>query len=243
MIPLNSRAPWLLLAAALVAVLALGRAQRLNVLTPSGEREVVVMDFSSPFPVDPPPAGWYHRRFWTRRPMQISFAEKDGVRALRLATQASASMLFRHVDIDVADYPVLTWRWYIEQPIVSDIDEHTREGDDHPARLFLAFRTDTGESRRMEIIWGNRLRAGEYKFIGGFPHYVADGGDDRVGSWRREAVDLRPVYRRIWPDAAPAHLIDIALFCDSDETRTSSVAYFADVRLTRAEDGATVQPK
>jgi len=221
---------------AVAAAIALGRTQRLNVLMPSGARELVVMDFAAPFPLDPPPAGWYHRRFWTRPPMQMSFAEKDGVPALRLATRASASMLFRHVDVDVAEYPTLTWRWYIEQPIVSDIDEHTREGDDHPARLFLAFTTNAGESRRMEIIWGNKLRAGDYKFIGGFPHYAADGGDDRIGSWRRETVDLRTVTRRIWPDGAPARLVDIALFCDSDETRSTSVAYVADVTLIRADD-------
>ncbi len=233
--------PWLMLALALLAVYAVAHAHRLNVLKPRGEPELVVMDFSVPFPVDPPPPGWYHRRFWTRRPMQMSFAEKDGVRALRLATRASASMLFRHVDVDMAAYPVLTWRWYIEQPIVSSADEHTREGDDHPARLFLAFATASGESRRMEIIWGNKLRAGDYKYIGGFPHYVADGGDDRIGSWRTETVDLRPVYRHIWPDGAPARLVDIALFCDSDETRSSSVAYVADVRLIRA-DGESAPP-
>jgi hypothetical protein len=39
--------------------------------------------------------------------------------------------------------------------------ERTREGDDHPARLFLVFRTPTGEERRMEIIWGNELKAGD----------------------------------------------------------------------------------
>jgi hypothetical protein len=37
----------------------------------------------------------------------------------------------------LAAYPVLAWRWYIELPIRSPPDERTREGDDHPARLFL----------------------------------------------------------------------------------------------------------
>jgi hypothetical protein len=45
---------------------------------------------------------------------------------------------FRHVDIDLAAYPMLAWRWYIELPIRSPLDERTREGDDHL--------TDRGES-------------------------------------------------------------------------------------------------
>ena len=36
--------------------------------------------------------------------------------------------LFRHVDIDLAAYPMLAWRWYIELPIRSPLDERTREG-------------------------------------------------------------------------------------------------------------------
>lgn len=226
------------LAALLSAVAALltgcdeGR-RRTNVLTARGEPEVTVMDFSVPFPLDPPPAGWYHRKFWTRAPMQMAFAAKDGVAALRFETRSSASMLIRHVDLDLGEYRYLVWRWHVERPIESPRDEKTRAGDDHPARLFLVLRTAAGEERRMEIIWGNRLRAGEYKFIEGFPHYVADGGGENVGRWRTATVDLQQVYRRIWPDGAPARLIDIGVFCDSDETGGHTVAYFADVRMRR----------
>ncbi|HEX3419036.1 MAG TPA: DUF3047 domain-containing protein [Stellaceae bacterium] len=78
-----------------------------------------------------------------------------------------------NVDIDLAAYPMLAWRWYIELPIHSPLDERMREGDDHPARLFLRFATDRGEKRAMEVIWGNRLKPGDYKYIGGFPHFVA----------------------------------------------------------------------
>jgi hypothetical protein len=44
------------------------------------------------------------------------------------------------------------------------------------------------------------------------PHYVADGGNENIRQWRREGIDLREVYSHIWPDGAPAHLVDIAIF-------------------------------
>jgi hypothetical protein len=194
---------------------------------------VAVMDFGRSFPLDPLPSGWKHQKFWTRSPMTMAFVVKDGVPSMRFETHDSASMLFRHVDIDLAAYPMLAWRWYIELPIRSPLDEHTREGDDHPARLFLRFLTDHGEKRAMEVIWGNRLKAGDYKYIGGFPHFVADGGDDRVGRWLEEKIDLERIYARFWKDAAPAHLVDVAVFCDSDDTHTASISYFAYVRLER----------
>ncbi|MBM3571242.1 MAG: DUF3047 domain-containing protein [Alphaproteobacteria bacterium] len=77
------------------------------------------------------------------------------------------------------------------------------------------------------------LKAGDVKFIGGFPHYVANGGNANIGRWHAEEIDLLAIYRRFWPDAAPVRITDIGLFCDSDETKSSSVAYFADLRLRR----------
>jgi hypothetical protein len=222
----------LFIVVALISACDRGR-ERINVLTANGEPEVAVMDFSAPFPLDPLPAGWYHRTFWTRGPMQMAFATKDGVPSLRFETRSTASMLFRRVDLDLMRYHFLTWRWYIEQPIDSALDERTREGDDHPARLFLVFLTSAGDERRMEIVWGNKLKAGDYKYIGGFPHYVADGGDDNIHQWRSEEVDLREVYGHIWPERTPARLVDIAIFCDSDETHGHTVSYFADVKIRR----------
>jgi len=204
-----------------------------KVLKPDDRLVVTVMDFRQSFPLDPLPSGWRHRKFWTRAPMTMSFAVKVGVPSMRFETHDSASMLFRAVDIDLAAYPMLAWRWYIELPIRSPLDERTREGDDHPARLFLRFKTDRGEKRAMEVIWGNRLKPGDYKYIGGFPHFVADAGDDRVGRWLDERIDLARVYAQIWQDAAPAHLVDVAVFCDSDDTHTASISYFAYVRLER----------
>ena len=129
---------------------------RRDVLKPDGGPVVTVMDFGRSFPLGPLPSGWQHRKFWTRSPMTMTPAVKDGVPSMRFETHGSASMLFRHVDIDLAAYPMLAWRWYIELPIRSPLDERTREGDDHPARLFLRFATDRGEKRAMKVIWGPR---------------------------------------------------------------------------------------
>ena len=178
--------------------------ERGDVLKPDGGPVVTVMNFGHSFPLDPLPSGWRHRKFWTRSPMTMAFTIKDGVPSMRFETHDSASMLFRHVDIDLAAYPMLAWRWYIELPIRSPLDERTREGDDHPARLFLRFATDRGEKRAMEVIWGNRLKPGEYKYIGGFPHFVADAGEERTGRWLDEKIDLARIYAEIWKDAAGA---------------------------------------
>ena len=46
---------------------------------------------------------------------------------------------------------------------------------------------------------------------------------DRVGHWIDERIDLRS-YTQIWKTAAPAHLIDVAVFCASDDPHTGTAA-------------------
>ena len=101
--------------------------------------------------LDPPPAGWWHRTFWMRSAAEYALAQKDGVAALRVSTDDSASMLVRFVDIDLAAYPTLNWKWFVEKPIDRAVDERTDDGDDHPARLFTALTNATGEWRALEI--------------------------------------------------------------------------------------------
>jgi hypothetical protein len=209
--------------------------ERTAVLTPDGSASFTLMDFQAPLSFDPMTAGWYHRTFRRHPPMDISFVKKDDRAAIRLATNDSASMLFRWVDVELDQYPLLSWSLLIEQPVEAEEDELTTGGDDHPARLYLSFESSTGEKHSMEIIWGNRvLGRGDWKhlnFFGffSFPHFVANGGEENVGRWHRERVSLTELYSTLWGEASGARLTEVALFCDTDETGASSTAYFADI--------------
>lgn len=209
-----------------------GFGHRSNVLEVAGRGPVAVMDFTGQFSLVPLPAGWHHRRFLTRTPMEMTLVEKDGARAVQCHTQGSASMLVRYLDADLERHPRLEWRWLVEDGIESPLDERSVEGDDHPIRLFLRFVDAQREARAMEIIWGNEhLQADQWKYLGTFPHYVANGGTDALGRWHRESVDLRDLYRTAWGDPSGVRVTDVALFCDSDETGDTTTAYLQYVRL------------
>lgn len=227
--------------AAAAALTACTGGERRNLLVPDGSPSLVVMDFRKPLALDSLPDGWHHRTFFRTDPMQISFVSKEGRPSIRLATHRSGSMLYRFTDLPLDQYPLLAWDWFVEQPIASEADESTKAGDDHPARLYLKFRSAEGETHAMEIIWGNRkLRAGDWKYLESFwrrnpfPHYVARGGDENAGRWHDEMVDLRALYRKHWGEPRGASLQEVALFCDTDATGAQSVAYFSAVRVERA---------
>ena len=227
------------LALTLAAALALSCGVRAQGAAPPSP--TTLMDFAHPLDLAALPPGWRHRTFWRYRPMQISFVTHAGRPAIRLATHGTASMLFRDVDVDLDRQPLLAWGWLVEQPVVSEIDELSEAGDDHPARLYLKFLARDGQSHALEIIWGNRkLVAGDWKYLKSFwrtqafPHYTARGGQANVGRWLDERVDLRMLYRTQWGDPTGVRLVELALFCDTDQTGASSVAYFSTIRAESA---------
>ncbi|SLN52115.1 hypothetical protein PEL8287_02728 [Roseovarius litorisediminis] len=181
------------------------------------------------------PRGWLHRTFFRVTPTQYRMTEADGARALRCTTNNSASILARDTRIAVADLPMLSWRWKVVQPIASDVDESTEEGDDHPLRLYLRFANQDGDTRGAEIIWSNKKYApGDFKIIGSFYHYVANGLPENIGQWHDQAVDLRRLYQDIGGTGTPV-LETLGVFCDSDNTGAKSGGFIAKIVLSAAD--------
>lgn len=180
------------------------------------------------------PPGWVHRTFWNVTPTNYRLTTIDGRSALHCATDNSGSILARDTDISLAEFPILSWDWKIEEPLVSAIDEETSEGDDHPARFFVRFANAVGSSTAAEIIWSNtRFKPGDYKIIDGFHHLVANGLNENVGKWHSQSVDLEALYRQLPNSNGSPTLTLLGFFCDSDNTGGSTSAFFSDVHLER----------
>lgn len=189
------------------------------------------MDFAQPISIDPMEPGWYHYTFFWHKPMQIDFVTKSNVPAIKLSTDNSASILFRHVEIDLQTYPILRWSWLVEQAIESSRNEKFWWGDDHPARLVIFFQTDSGKKRSMEIIWGNKLKAGGYKYTSFSQHYVVRSGTEDLNKWLNEEVNLLKIYHSIWEDHTPIRVMAVGVFSDSDNTNGKTICYFSKVTM------------
>lgn len=212
-----------------------GPMDRRDLIVGTDAAAVRVLPFATPIDLDRLPPGWTHRKFWFTKPMQLSFVTFEGKDALRCQTDDGASLLLRATDIAIADYPLLTWDWFVERPVSGEVDEATPEGDDHPARLFLQFTDTDGGGHATEIIWSNaRYAPGDYKVIGDFQHLVADGLAANTGKWRAESADLQALYAQATGRSDAGRLTTIGLFCDTDNTGGSSIAYTGDVTVQRA---------
>lgn len=180
------------------------------------------------------PDGWVHRTFFRTQPTDYRMVEDqdDKRRVLSCTTKHSGSILARETDIALSELPMLSWNWKIVTPIESTVDEDTEAGDDHPARFFLRFENESGQMKAAEIIWSNQKYApGDYKVIGDFYHFVANGLAVNAGQWHAQTIDLRELYKDIGGTGEPV-LNVLGFFCDSDNTGAESAALFSDITLS-----------
>jgi len=214
--------------------LDLNSLNRKAVLEPDSKLSLSIANFSTPLKMNPIQDGWFHKTFRLKNPMTISFGKKEGRSAIRLETKNSASMLVRHTDIKIQDYPNLKWLWRTDKTIKSSVDETTPKGDDSPARIYLQFSSAEGETRGLELIWARQLKRGHTKKTHGYFHYVVRGKGDNLNQWYEEEVNLLQLYKKYWPeDKGQPRLELFSFFCDSDDTGGSSSSYFADVIIKK----------
>ncbi|TVQ98333.1 MAG: DUF3047 domain-containing protein [Desulfovibrionales bacterium] len=179
---------------------------------------------------------WEHRTFRNRSETRYEAVSVDGVMALRAESVSSASGYVMRIRIDPREYPVLEWRWKVEN-VLEKGDAGTKAGDDYPARVYVVFR-DRGRLRStvLNYIWANRLPQAE--MIPSSYHRDAmmiavRSGTDDVGQWKAERRDLRKDYRRAF-GSEPPMIAAVAVMTDSDDTGEAAVAYYDFIRFLKA---------
>lgn len=173
----------------------------------------------------------------------------DGVSALRIAADRSASGLLAREAIDIAPGRDirLRWRWRVDR-IPSSSDPRTKPGDDHPLRIYVIFEQPAAQAGWIDR-WLARdapfrehgflpLRTLEYVWTRtpGLPDYFASPYTDRfymlprrdpagqTGRWSEvEAAPLAD-YERIF-GRAPPRRIRLALMGDADDSQSNALAW------------------
>ncbi len=189
--------------------------------------EVVVLDnFNAG--LDP---NWKNEEFQGQT--RYSIVESEGDRVLLGESAGTASALVFKKKYLLQDYPILSWRWKIED-VLSSGDARSKGGDDYAARLYVVFpHWFVPMTRSINYIWANRLPQGAQLPNSYAPNSIllaAQSGRDNAGRWIIERHNVLEDYRRIFGEE-PSFVGAIAIMTDSDDTHGHSVAWFDDLRL------------
>lgn len=203
----------------------------------SADGWMVVDDFESGLSAD-----WERKDFQGQTVYQV--VQTDGGACLKAESHGSASGLIRKISYSLDDYPILSWRWKVDN-ILDRGDERSKEGDDYGARVYVVFpHWIPSMTRSINYIWANKLPQGEavpntyYKKA---MMVAVESGNDQVGRWRQARRNVLEDYRRLFGDE-PRKVGAIAIMTDTDNTGESATACYDDIRLEKGSSESVQQP-
>lgn len=173
---------------------------------------------------------------------------------VKATSDAAASGLTKEVSIDPKDYPILRWRWKIDN-LLKRSDVNRKDGDDYPARLYITFAYDpekVGFGRKLKFkagqaifgdipiaalnyIWETKTPVGtilENAYTDFAMMVVVESGAQKVGTWVDEERNIYDDYRKAFGEEPPM-INGVAIMTDTDNTKEQATAYYGDIRFVR----------
>jgi len=216
------------------------------------EEGAIIMagDFSGAAINVPPP---WKDLFFTgiKRHTMYTVETGEGEGYLRAESAASASALYRTLDLDLSEYPLLSWRWKIEGTLEKG-DARTKAGDDYAARVYVTFAYDTASAGLMDraryviatrlfgitppgsalnYIWANRLGKDSIvpnPYTGREMMIAVESGNALSGKWVGEERNVYEDYKKAF-GRRPPRVTGIAVMTDSDNTGDRATGYYGNI--------------
>jgi hypothetical protein len=231
--------------------LVLVLASSLVVMAKSDE-QLPVGTFSQAQPGKAFPRGWEPLTF-EKIPTHTQYdlvKDEDQV-VVKAVSHQSSSGITREITIDPQEYPVVQWRWKVENVLKSgDVTE--KSGDDYPARLYITFEYDGSKVGFLEKAKYEAAKwlYGQYPPIGAINYIweskspigtlvpnpytdrvnmiVIQSGETRLNEWITEERNVYEDYMKAFGENPPK-ISGVAIMTDTDNTKESAVAYFGDI--------------
>lgn len=170
---------------------------------------------------------------------------------VKAVSKQSSSGLTREITIDPKEYPIIEWRWKVEN-ILEKGDVSQKEGDDYPARIYITFAYDSGkvgffEKAKYEAakfiygqyppigainyIWESKSPIGTVvpnPFTDRVMMIVTQSGASKLKQWVTEQHNVYEDYKKAFGEEPPK-ISGVAIMTDTDNTKESATAYFGDI--------------
>ena len=183
-------------------------------------------------------AGWRERwslESWFGQPTHYAVVADSGRLALHAASRGSHAGLMRKFEVANPTSARLAWRWKVAAPLVGNTRERERAGDDYAARVFVVFETSLIplRTRALNYVWAAHVPEGTIfpsPYTNNVAMIVVRSGPAAAGQWHAESRDVIADYRRHFGEP-PTKISAVAVLVDTDNTKSSADAWFADLSL------------
>jgi hypothetical protein len=181
--------------------------------------------------------------------------KQNGGTYLKAHSESSASLLIYTKPFDVYAFPRVKWRWKIDG-IIEKGNAKTRQGDDYPIRIYIAFEYDPetagiferaqysavkalyGEyppHSSLNYIWANQLHEEDIltsTYTDRSRMVLLQKGNARAGTWVTEDIDIIGDYEKAFGEKPPGRAT-IGIMADSDNTGEQATSYIDYIMVYR----------
>jgi len=208
--------------------------------------------FSMALPGEDLPVGWQRLTFRRiERHTRYSLVEVGNGVVVRAVSERSASGLARPLSLSPREYPIIEWRWKVDN-VLQKGDVTRRDGDDYPARLYITFAFDPDRAGYLErlkheaarLVQGRELpyRAISYIWESHSPvgtmvpnsytdrvmMLVVESGEKKRQQWVTERRNVYEDYKKAFGEE-PAMISGVAIMTDTDNTGEAAMAWYGDI--------------
>jgi Protein of unknown function (DUF3047) len=199
-------------------------------------------------------SAWQHYTLPGKESTDYSPARLDGRDAMAAHAASSASLLRQRVQIPASDLDRIKFSWKVPE-LMAKADLATRDNADSTVRIVLAFDGDrsrfsaknamlselahvmTGEPlpyATLMYVWCNSREAGSVitsSRTDRIRKIVVESGSKNLNHWMDYERNIRADYEKAFGEA-PGALVGIGIMTDSDNTRSTTQAWYGPVSLT-----------
>lgn len=200
------------------------------------------------------PSGWKKLTFpKIDRETDYRVIDYSGNFVLKAMSSNSASGVVKKVKIDLKEFPILSWRWKVED-VLEGGNARLKSGDDYPARIYITFKYEPSKvpfwervlyklikliygevpSSAINYIWANKLDHGamvDNPYTDKVVMFAVESGGANKGKWMSESRNLYEDYLQAF-GKEPTLVTTIAVMTDTDNTGETAVAYYDDLTFS-----------
>lgn len=178
---------------------------------------------------------WREQRLFAN-PTIYQVVQDEEKRVLHAVSKAANSCLLREIFLRNPEAAQLRWRWKVRRPLIENFHERERRGDDYAARVVVIFEPSALplRTRAINYVWAANAPR-DISFASPYSANVAmivlRSGEPHAGAWQIETRNVVDDYRRFF-GRAPERISAVGMFVDTDNTKATAEAWFADFVFT-----------
>lgn len=198
--------------------------------------EKVVLDEIGKFSFEnPEELGYWEERALAARKTAYSPAEFMGKKAVKAASENSASILLLRQVLSQEKNPYLAWDWVVEKFPEHKTEEvlDDKKEFDFGAQFYVVFGAKFFlNAKAIQYVWTETLPAGtiaDSPYTSNVKILVLESG--RSEGWKHEERDIIKDYEMLFGKEPTDGIAGIGFMTDADSTKSTASAYYADIRF------------